>query len=235
MNIRTDRFLAAALAVALGGAVTAPLASAQDAAPAAHGGAQITVTGPTGAQVTLDGVSAATGATVFSGSRITTPAGVTGTISLNGSTVAINESTDAVVSFAGTMLRLDVVCGSTTSAAAAGQTVEIVAQADGNVHATAPGVRVTAEGRDVTLDNDQQISYAGASRVVVAGGSSAEFATVNCDCMCAQPAVFPPVPVVASAGFPLWAILGLIAGGAAVVIPVVIDEDDDEDVSPSRL
>jgi uncharacterized protein with beta-barrel porin domain len=231
MNIRFDSLVSTALSVALLAVVSVPTARAQDAAATAtQSGAQLSVTGPAGAQVTLDGVSAATGATVFSGSRIVTPAGVTGTVVVNGSRVTLNESTDAVVSFNPALLRLDVICGSATGAAAPGQTVEIFTQADANVHATAPGVRVTAEGRDITLDNDQQISYAGASRVIMAGGSSADFATVNCDCMCAQPPVFPPAVVAASPGFPLWAILAIIGGTAGVIVPIVIDDDDDDEV-----
>lgn len=237
-TIEIKRYIAGGLAAALLGVLTAPATLAQQPAPAAQpqAGAQLTVTGPAGSQVNVDGLGAVTGATVFSGSRVVTPTGVTGTIVLNGTRVTLSESTDAVVSFSGSTLRVDVVCGAAQGAAAPGSTLEIFTQADVNVHATAAGVRVSGDGRNVELASDEQVSLAGSSRLVIPGGASAEFSSVNCSCMCAQPAAFPAVPVVAAGGFPGALLAAILAGAAAaVIVPVVIDEDQPEDISPSSF
>src|SRR5438105_7106036 len=60
-------------------------------------GASVTVTG-TG-QTRIDGTPAATGATLFSGSRIATEKDTSATVTIGGAHVTLAPSTDAVVTF----------------------------------------------------------------------------------------------------------------------------------------
>lgn len=224
MNIyRNLKRTSAVLTLTLVGHVAALPALAQQAS-APRTGAQLSMTG--NGEFKIDGTPAVTGATVFSGSRLSTGAGATGVVTLNGTRLMLNENTDGVLTFGGSSLRFDVVCGSASGSAATGGTVEILTQADTNVHAQAAGVRVAAEGKSVDLLGDEQQSYLGSTRIMVPGGSSVEFATVNCSCMCAAPAVFPAAPIIAG-GFPLLGLIALLAGGtAAVVTPIILTDDN---------
>ena len=77
-------------------------------------GAQMTVVGS--GSVRIDGVQAATGATVYTGSRVTTSAGAQGVVATGGTRLTINTDSDAILSHAGNFMRADLVCGSVSSA-----------------------------------------------------------------------------------------------------------------------
>src|SRR5436309_1368207 len=98
-----------ALLVAL--CLVTPIGLASAAPPQAT--ATVTITGS--GQVKVDGAAAVTGSTLFSGSRITTAGGSGATIVIGGTQVVLSENTDAVVTFAPTAVRVDVVCGSAST------------------------------------------------------------------------------------------------------------------------
>jgi len=222
-----------ALAVAL--SVATPFASAtfaasgtpQDTAAAPAGpSAAVTVTGS--GQAHIDGVAATTGATIFSGSRITTDKGTTATVAVGGSRIMIGDSTDAVFSMNGSAIRLDIVCGSATGSAAAGSTVDVYTKDDTNVHAQAGGLQVAAEGRTMSLGNDEQQSFNGGTHITANENASFEAATVLCSCKCAAPTAFPTTAV-AAGGISAALIAALLAGAAAAIaIPIIVTGEEPE-------
>ena len=191
-------------------------------------GAQLTTTGA--GTVRIDGAIAATGATLFSGSRITTSSGISAVVAANGSRVTINPDTDAVVTFAGGFMRADVLCGSASGAPAAGTAFEMITQGGTSVYVQSGTVQVLADGRTTDLIANQTQTFDGGVRITTTGGAVVDASSILCSCMCAVPVAFPVAPV--AGGAPIGLILALIAGGAAAaIIPIAIDEDDD-DITP---
>ena len=225
--LRWTRILALLMAVSLSAPAGLVTAAAQQT------GAEVTVTG-TG-QVRIDGAAAATGATLFSGSRVTTDANAGATVTIAGSRVTLGADTDAVISFTPTSVRVDVVCGTASAAAAPGTTFELVTHDDTNVHVQTGSLRVAAEGKTAEMGNDEQQSYADGARITAAGGTSFETATILCSCKCAAPTPFPVAPVAAAGGIGGGLLAAIIAGAAAaVLVPVIIDQvtEDEPVVSP---
>lgn len=192
------------------------------AAAAPQAGAQLTVNG-TGT-VRIDGVAAATGATVFPGSRVTTASGVTATVTTGGSRLTINPDTDAIVTYAGGFIRADVVCGSASGNPAPGSLFEMITHGDTSVFVQTGTVQVLAEGKTTNLVANQTQTFNGGVKITTTGASNFEASTILCSCLCAAPAAFPPVV----AAFPLALLLLLIGGGAAaaVAVPVVLSGDE---------
>jgi hypothetical protein len=194
-------------------------------ASAAQAGAQLTVSG-TGT-VRVDGVVAATGATIFSGSRVTTATGASAVVTSGGSRVTINTDTDAIVTYAGGFMRADVICGSATGTPAAGSTAEIITHGDTSVFVQTGTVRVQAGGKTVDLVANQSETFQGGVHITSSGASSFDASTILCSCLCAAPAVFP---VAAGAGFPLALLLALIGGGAATAIIIATNGGEETSV-----
>jgi hypothetical protein len=188
---------------------------------AAQGGAQLTING-TGT-VRVDGATAATGATVFPGSRVTTAGGATAVVTSGGSRVTLNSDTDATVTYAGGMMRADVICGSAAGVPAPGTTFEMITHGDTNVFVQTGTVRVQAEGKTVDLETNQNQSFQGGVHIMSNGGSF-EASTLLCSCLCAAPAVFAPIP----GGFPLALLLLLIGGGAAAATVITTTTGGDD-------
>jgi len=206
--------------------VAALAATATQAGEAQAKGAEITVTGT----VTVDGAPAATGGTVFPGSRIKTEKGSTATVSYNGMRLTILELTDAILTFSDTSMRGDLICGSATGASVDGSTVQVVTQDDTNVHVGAGEAEVVAETKTTSLVTDEQQTFEGTTRVTARNASSFDLATVLCSCKCAVPVAFPAV---VAAGIPAGLIAAIIGGAiTAVVIPPIVN-DDPPPISPS--
>lgn len=198
-------------------------------ASAAQGGAQLTVSG--GGTVRVDGAAAVTGATIFSGSRVSTSGGATAVVTSAGSRVSINADTDAIVTYAGGFMRADIVCGSASGQPAPGATFDLITHGDTNVFVSAGTTKVQAEGKSVDLVTNQNQTFKGGVRVTASGPSSFEASTILCSCLCAAPVAFP---VIAGAGFPLALLLTLIGGGAAAVTIIATTGGDDDTVVVSR-
>jgi hypothetical protein len=192
------------------------------ASAAPQGGAPLTVNG--GGQVRVDGVTAVTGATVFSGSRVSTPAGTTASITSGGSRVTINSETDAIVTYAGGYMRADVICGSASGVPAAGQTFELITHGDTSLYVQAGTIRVMAEGKTTDLITNQTQTFTGGVHVMASGAAAFDATTILCSCMCAAPAAFPVV----AAGSSLALLLLLLGGAAAaaVAVPVALSGDE---------
>lgn len=187
-------------------------------------GAQLTITG-TGT-VRIDGAVAATGATLFSGSRISTSSGTSAVVTDGGSRVTLNPDTDAILTFAGGFMRADIVCGSASGAPAAGTSFEMITHGDTSVYVQSGTVQVQAGGQTTELVTNQTQSFDGGVRITTTGGAVVDVSSILCSCLCAAPVPFVVVPV--GGGAPLALILALIAGGAAAaIIPIAIDDDDD--------
>lgn len=185
------------------------LVASPSGAAAAQAGATLTING--GGSVRVDGASAVTGATIFSGSRITTASGATAVVTSAGSRVTINTDTDAIITYAGGFVRADVICGSASGAPAPGATFDLITHGDTNVFVSTGSVKVQAEGKSVDLVTSQNQTFQGGVHVTSSGPSSFEASTMLCSCLCAAPATFPVV----AAAFPLALLLLLIGGGAA--------------------
>ncbi len=188
---------------------------------AAQAGAQLTINGS--GTVRVDGVTAATGATVFPGARVTTSGGATALITSAGSRVTINTDTDAIVTHAGSFIRADVVCGSASGAPAPGGTFEMITHGDTSVFVQTGTVNVQAAGKTVELIANQSETFEGGVRITSTGASSFEASTLLCSCLCAAPILFPPIV----AAFPTALLLTLIGAGAAAATVVTTTIDDD--------
>ena len=202
------------------------------ASAAPQGGAPLTVNG--GGQVRVDGVAAVTGATVFSGSRISTPAGTTASVTTGGSRVTINAETDAIVTYAGGYMRADVICGSASGVPAAGQTFELITHGDTSLYVQTGTIRVMAEGKTTDLVTDQTQTFTGGVHVIASGAASFDATTILCSCMCAAPVAFPVVPVAGGISTLLLLLLGG-AAAAAVAIPVSLSGDETTVVTSPTL
>lgn len=212
--IRPVSLIVAVMLVGLGLARPVPVAAQAN-------GAQMTVVG--GGSVRIDGVQAATGATVYSGSRVTTSSGAQGVVANGGSRLTINNDSDAIVSHAGSFMRADLVCGSITSAPAAGAPFELITHGDTSVYCQSGILRVEAEGRTFELIANQSQSFNGGVRITTTGPAAFEASSLLCSCLCAAPIAFPPV----AAAFPALLLLLLIGGAAAIVVPVTVVTGDD--------
>lgn len=201
----------------LGLSVGRPVAVAAQA-----GGAQMTVVG--NGSVRIDGVQAATGATVYTGSRVTTSSGAQGVVANGGSRVTINNDSDAIVTHAGSFMRTDLVCGSISNAPAAGAPSELITHGDTSIYCQSGILRVEAEGKTVELIANQSQTFNGGVRVTTTGPAVYEASSLHCSCLCAAPIILPPV----AAGFPTALLLTLLIGGAAaIIVPVTVVTGDD--------
>ncbi len=192
-------------------------------------GAQMTVVG--NGSVRIDGVQAATGATVYAGSRITTSSGAQGVVASGGTRLTINNDSDAIVSHAGGFMRTDLVCGSITGVPAAGSPFELITHGDTSIYCQSGILKVEAEGRVVELIANQSQSFNGGVRVTTTGPAAFEASTILCSCLCAAPIVLPPV----AAAFPTALLLLLIGGAAAIIVPVTVVGGDDPQVIISTV
>lgn len=189
---------------------------------AQSGGAQMTVVG--NGSVRIDGVQAATGATVYSGSRVTTSSGAQGVVANGGTRLTINNDSDAIVSHAGGFMRADLVCGSVTATPAAGAPFELITHGDTSIYCQTGILKVEAEGRTFELIANQSQTFNGGVRLTSTGPASFEASSLLCSCLCAAPIVLPPV----AAAFPTALLLLLIGGAAAVIVPVTVVTGDDD-------
>jgi hypothetical protein len=190
------------------------------------GGAQLTITG-TGT-VRIDGAVAATGATIFPGSRVSTASGVTAVVTSGGSRVTLNPDTDAVVTYAGGFIRADVICGSASGAPAAGNVFEMITHGDTSVYVQGGTVQVAADGKNVEMVANQSETFAGGVKITTSGGSVFDASSILCSCLCAVPR---PFPVIAAAGTPLLLLLLLgAAAAAATTTTIILTNDDDTEV-----
>jgi len=205
------------------------LAGPVSAAP--QGGAPLTVNG--GGQVRVDGVTAVTGATIFSGTRVTTPGGTTASVTSGGSRVTINSETDAVVTYAGGYIRTDVICGSASGVPAAGQTFELITHGDTNIYVQSGTIRGMAEGKTTELITNQTQMFTGGVHVMASGAAAFDASTVLCSCMCAAPVPFPKIATAA----PIALLLLLLGGAAAaaVAVPVALSGDETTVVTSPTL
>lgn len=185
------------------------------------GGAQMTVVG--NGSVRIDGVQAATGSTLNSGSRVTTSSGAQGVVANAGTRLTINNDSDAIVSHAGGFMRTDLVCGSITSAPAAGAPFELITHGDTSVYCQSGILKVEAEGRTFELIANQSQTFNGGVRITTTGPAAFEASSLLCSCLCAAPIVLPPV----AAAFPTALLLLLIGGAAAIIVPVTVVTGDD--------
>ncbi len=213
--LRPVSFVVAVMLAGLGMARPVPVAAQAT-------GAQMTVVGS--GSVRIDGVQAATGTTVYSGSRVTTASGAQGVVANGGTRLTINNDSDAIVTHAGSFMRADLVCGSISSVPAAGSPFELITHGDTSVYCQSGILRVEAEGRTVELIANQTQTFNGGVRITTTGPASFEASSLLCSCLCAAPVVLPPV----AAAFPTLLLLLLLGGAAAIVVPVtVVDGDDD--------
>ena len=192
------------------------------------GGAQMTVLG--NGSVRVDGVQAATGATVYSGSRVTTSSGANGVITNGGTRLTINNDSDAIVSHAGSFMRADLVCGSLTSTPAAGAPFELITHGDTSIYCQTGILKVEAEGRTFELIANQSQTFNGGVRVTTTGPAAFEASSLLCSCLCAAPIVLPPV----AAAFPTLLLLLIVGGAAAIIIPVIPPDEPIVIVSTPR-
>ena len=184
-------------------------------------GAQMTVVG--NGSVRIDGVQAATGATVYPGSRVTTSSGAQGVVANGGTRLTINNDSDAIVTHAGGFMRADLVCGSVTSVPAAGSPFELITHGDTSVYCQSGILKVEAEGRTVELIANQSQTFNGGVRITTTGPAAFEASSLLCSCLCAAPIVLPPV----AAAFPTTLLLLLLGGAAAVIVPITVIDNDD--------
>lgn len=215
--LNTLRLVSLALAltlVSLGLARPVPVA-------AQAGGAQMTVVG--NGSVRIDGVQAATGATVLTGSRVTTSSGAQGVVANGGTRLTINGDSDAIVTHAGGFMRTDLVCGSISSVPAAGAPFELITHGDTSVYCQSGILKVQAEGRTVELIANQSQTFTGGVRITGSGPAAFEASSLLCSCLCAAPIIFPVV----AAAFPTTLLLVLVGAAAAVVVPITIVTGDD--------
>lgn len=194
-TIRPLSFVIAVAVVSLGIARPCPVAAQTPAG-------QVTVQG--NGTVRIDGVQAATGATAYSGSRITTSSGAQGVVAAGGSRVVLNNDSDAIVSHAGSYMRTDLICGSATSTPSAGSPVELITHGDTSVYVQSGIVKVEAEGKTVELIGNQSQTFNGGVRITATGPAAFEASTILCSCLCAAPVVLPPI---AGGGVPWWVYL----------------------------
>jgi hypothetical protein len=183
-------------------------------ASAAQAGAQLTVNG--GGTVRIDGVPAATGATIFPGSRVSTDAGTTAAVSSGGSRVMINNSTDAIVTYAGNWMRADLICGSASGMPAGGSTVELITHGDTSVFVQSGTLQVQAGGRSVELMANQSETFEGGVHIM-SNGAAFDASTLLCSCLCAAPLNLAPI-VAASSSLLLLLLLGAAAAAATTVV-----------------
>ncbi|HQR38291.1 MAG TPA: hypothetical protein PLF26_07785 [Blastocatellia bacterium] len=184
-------------------------------------GAQLTVTG--GDKVKIDGLDAVSGSTVFTGSRVTTTSGVTAQIMSAGSRVTIQPETDATVVFAGSFMRVDVICGVANGDPAPGAAFELITHGDTSVFVASGAVQVEAEGKMTNLAANQTQTFEDGVHIRTTGASSFEASTLLCSCLCAAPVIFPVIAV----PFPVALVALLIGGGAAAVaVPIIIHNDN---------
>jgi hypothetical protein len=223
-----------ALARSIAGNDEAPAGNPAEPAPVApQAGAEVSVSGAGATRI--DGTPAVTGATLFSGSRITTDAGATATVTISGSRVTLGENTDAVISFSDSWVRVDIVCGSASTAAAPGAKIEVVTKDYANVHVQSGSAQVVSEGKASDLASDQHQTFLGSSRTTASDGSSVEVAALDCAGMC-TPAPFPTalVATAATAGISAGVIAAIVGGVVAGVTVPVVNDDEEPPVSPSR-
>ena len=192
-------------------------------------GAQLTISG-TGT-VRIDGVSAATGATVFSGSRVTTE-GASAILTTGPTRITLNPNSDATFSLAGNVVRVDLICGSGSAIPGGPGMYEFITHADTSVFNQSGTLTVESSGRTIDLIATQTQIFNGGARIFTNGPAS--FDVQSCLCPTRQIiAVPPPTP----SAFPLALLLAIIGGGAAAatIIPIALDDDDDDLVviSPS--
>ena len=190
-------------------------------ARAAQGGAQLTINGS--GTVRIDGVPAATGATVFPGSRISTDGGTTAAVTSGGSRVMINNSTDAIVSYAGNAMRVDLLCGSASAMPAPGAAADLVTHGDTSTFVQTGTVRVQSGAGTLEMLTNQSETFDGGVHVM-STGAAFDASTINCSCLCAAPVVLTPL----AAGSALLLLLLLGAAAAAATTVVVTTTGGDE-------
>ena len=203
--------------------ITLLLAGVARPAPASAqaAGAQLTLTG--GGKVKIDGIDAASGATVFTGSRVTTDSGVTAVITTGGSRLTLQPETDATVVFAGSFVRADVICGVANGDPAPGAAFELITHGDTSVYCAAGALQVEAEGKTTALAANQTQTFEDGVHIRTTGASSFEASTLLCSCLCAAPVIFPVIAV----PFPVALVALLIGGGAAAVaVPIAVHNDE---------
>jgi hypothetical protein len=190
-------------------------------ARAAQGGAQLTINGS--GTVRIDGVPAATGATIFPGSRISTDAGTTAAVTSGGSRVMINNSTDAIVSYAGNAMRVDLLCGSASAMPAAGATADLVTHGDTSAFVQTGTLRVQSSAGNVELMTNQSETFDGGIHIM-SNGAAFDASTINCSCLCAAPVNL--VPIAAGSSLLLLLLLGAAAAAATTVIVTTTGGDE---------
>lgn len=184
-------------------------------------GAQLTISG-TGT-VKIDGVAAATGATVFSGSRVTTE-GASAILTTGPTRITLNPNSDATFSLAGNVVRVDLICGSGAMIPGTAGMYEFITHADTSVFNQTGTLTVESSGRTIDLIANQTQIFNGGARIFT--NAPASFEVQSCLCP-TRPviAVPPPTP----SAFPLALLIALIGGGAAAatIIPIALDDDDE--------
>lgn len=190
----------------------------------AQAGAQLTINGS--GEVRVDGVKAATGATIFPGQRITTPRGTSAVLTLGADRVTLNGDTDAIIVFTNGFVRVDIICGSCAAVPSGGTALELITHGDTSVFVPAGAAKVLAEGKNWDMVTDQSQEYAGGIHLSTMGTSTIEASTLLCSCLCAAPAIFPPI----IAPFPVGVLLATIIPPIAIIPPILISGPDEPEV-----